>query len=104
MAQILQQPRGFCSKPICWWTSTCATILSALVKQHEGQLRNPDHPGHILESAATDKIRNYRDAYRRNRHVVFLPAFMSTSGRIHGEFLRLIFFVDSSKILAVRVR
>ena len=70
----------------------------------EGQLRNPDHPGHILESAAADKIRNYRDTYRRNRNVAFLPAFMSTSGRIHGELLRLIFFVDSSKILAVRLR
>ena len=79
-------------------------IGAGQIGQHQGQLRNPDHPDHILESAAADKIRNYRDAYRRNRHVVFLPAFMSTSGRIHGEFLRLIFFVDSSKILAVRVR
>jgi len=79
-------------------------IGAGQIGQHEGQLRNPDHPGHILESAATDKIRNYRDAYRRNRHVVFLPALISTSGRIHGELLRLIFFVDCSKILAVRVR
>ena len=79
-------------------------IGAGQIGQHEGQLRNPDHPGHILESAATDKIRNYRDAYRRNWHVVSLQAFMSTSGCIHGEFLRLIFFVDSSKILAVRVR
>jgi hypothetical protein len=70
-------------------------IGSGQIGQHQGQLRNPDHPDHILESAAADKIRNYRDAYRRNRHVAFLPAFMSTSGRIHGELLRLIFFVDS---------
>jgi hypothetical protein len=27
----------------------------------QGQLRNPDNPDHILESAAADKIRNYRD-------------------------------------------
>jgi hypothetical protein len=59
--------------------------------QTQGQLRNPDNLDHILESAAADKIRNYRDTYRRNRHVAFLPACMSTSGRIHGELLRLIF-------------
>ena len=72
-------------------------IGAGQIGQHEGQLRNPDHPGHILESAATDKIRNYRDAYRRNRHVVFLPAFISTSGRIHGELLRLIFFLSNKQ-------
>jgi hypothetical protein len=46
--------------------------------QTQGQLRNPDNPDHILESAVTDKIRNYRDTYRRNRHVAFLPVCMST--------------------------
>jgi len=46
----------------------------------QGQLRNPDKPDRILESATTDKIRNYRDAYAVNRQVAFLPACMSTSG------------------------
>jgi hypothetical protein len=59
----------------------------------QGQLRNPDNPDHILDSAA-DKIRNYRDTYRRNRHVAFLPACMSNSGRIHGKLLRLIRFLS----------
>jgi hypothetical protein len=45
----------------------------------QGQLRNPDNPDQILESAAADKIRNYLDPYQRNRQVAFLPAFMSTS-------------------------
>jgi hypothetical protein len=54
------------------------------IGQTQGHLRNPDNPDHILESAA-DKIRNSRDTFRRNRHVAFLPACMSTSGRIHGE-------------------
>ena len=62
--------------------------------QTQGQLRNPDNPDHILESAAADKIRNYRDTYRRTRHVAFLPACMSTSGCIHGELLRLISFIS----------
>ncbi len=60
----------------------------------QGQLRNPDNPDCILESAAADKIRNYRDAYAVNRQVAFLPACMSTSGRIHGEFLCLLFFLS----------
>ena len=42
--------------------------------QTQGQLRNPDNPDHILESATADNIRNYRDTYRRNWHVAFLPA------------------------------
>ena len=50
-----------------------------------------------LESAAADKIRNYRDIYRRNRHVAFLPACMSTSGRIHGELLHLIILLSNKQ-------
>ena len=65
--------------------------------QTQGQLRNPDNPDHIFESAAADKIRNYRDPYQRNRQVAFLPACMSTSGRIHGEFLRLICFLSNKQ-------
>jgi hypothetical protein len=67
------------------------------IGQNQGQLRNPDNPDHILESATADKIRNYRDTYRRNRHVAFLSACMSTSGRIHGELLRLIFFLSNKQ-------
>jgi hypothetical protein len=63
----------------------------------QGQLRNPDNPDHILESAAADKIRNYRDTYSRNRHVAFLLTCMSTSGHIHYELLRLIFFISNKQ-------
>jgi len=59
----------------------------------QGRLRNPDNPDCIIESAASDKIRTYRAPYQRNRQVAFLPAW-STSGRIHGEFLRLLFFLS----------
>jgi hypothetical protein len=57
----------------------------------------PDNPDQILESAAADKIRSYRDPDQRNRQVAFLPACMSTSGRIHGELLRLIFFLSNKQ-------
>ena len=67
------------------------------IGQTQGQLRNPDNPDHILKSAAADKIRNYRDTYHRNRQVAFLPACMATSGRTHGEFLRLLFFLSKKQ-------
>ena len=53
-----------------------------------GALRNPDRPDQILDQGAADKIRAYREPYHRNRSLAFLPACMSTSGRIHSEFLR----------------
>jgi len=37
-------------------------------------------------------------AYAVNRQVAFLPAYMSTSGRIHGEFLRLLFFLSNKHL------
>jgi hypothetical protein len=51
----------------------------------------------ILESASADKIRNYRDPYQRNRQVAFLPGMHVTSGRIHGELWRLIFFLSNKQ-------
>ena len=67
------------------------------LRASQGQLRNPDNPDHILESAAADKIRNYRDPYQRNQQVAFLPAYMSTTGRVHGELFRLIFFLSNKQ-------
>jgi len=64
--------------------------------QTQVQLSNPDNPDHILENAA-DKIRNYCETYLRNWHVAFLPACMSTTGRIHGELLSLIFILSNKQ-------
>jgi hypothetical protein len=33
---------------------------------NQGQLRNPDNPDKLLDSAAADKIRHYRAPYREN--------------------------------------
>jgi hypothetical protein len=65
--------------------------------RNQGQLRNPDNPDKLLDSAAADKIRRYRAPYRQNRHVAFLPACMTTSGRIHVEFLRLLYFMSNKQ-------
>jgi hypothetical protein len=45
----------------------------------------------------SEKIRQCRKPYQRNRHVAFLLVCMSTSGRIPGEFLRPLFFIDNKQ-------
>ena len=55
-----------------------------------GQLRYAD-PDMLLNNAADVKVRKYCEAYAApNRLLAFLPTIMSTSGRIHGDFLRLL--------------
>ena len=51
------------------------------------------HPGldAPLRLAAQRKIISYRQQYADNQNISFLPAIVSTSTRMHGEFLRLLF-------------
>ena len=44
-----------------------------------------------MRIAAKSKIDDYRDQYANNQNISFLPAITSTSTRMHGEFLRLLF-------------
>ena len=46
-----------------------------------------------INEAAADKIRKYRADYNNNppNAVSFMPAIASTSGRLHSEFIRLLF-------------
>jgi hypothetical protein len=69
------------------------SIGDARTVLRHGALRNPDRPDLILDRAAADKICAYREPYHRNRSLTFLPACMSTSGRIYSEFLRLLYFI-----------
>jgi hypothetical protein len=41
--------------------------------------------------AAQRKINTSRQQYADNQNISFLPAIMTTSSRMHGEFLRLLF-------------
>jgi len=52
------------------------------VRRH-GMLRNPDRPDQLLDQAAADKNRNYREPYARNWSLAFLPACLSTSDCCH---------------------
>ncbi len=54
------------------------------------------HPNNIDESlnkAAKDNIRKYRADYNNNppNAVAFIPAIAGTTGRLHSEFIRLLF-------------
>jgi hypothetical protein len=44
-----------------------------------------------MRVAAQRKTNAYRQTYADNQNISFLPAIMSTSNRMHGEFLRLLF-------------
>jgi len=59
-----------------------------------GALRAAD-PAKLREATARTKIGRYREGYatRTGDTYAFLHCVMSTSGRMHGEFLRLLFII-----------
>jgi hypothetical protein len=59
--------------------------------QQNGLLSHPQDLNAPLRLAAQRKINGYRQQYADNQNISFLPAIMSTSTRMHGEFLRLLF-------------
>ena len=65
---------------------------TADVAQHGG-LRYQD-PNRVLNDAAVKKIEGngYRQDYLQNNKA-FLPLIISTSGRLHGEFVRLLYLL-----------
>ncbi len=58
-----------------------------------GHLHHPNYIHKSPNEAAADKIRKYRADYNNNppSAVAFMPAIASTSGRLHSEFIRLLF-------------
>ena len=58
-----------------------------------GTLHYPTEVDRSLNEAAADKIRKYRADYnnRPPTSISFMPAVVSTSGRFHSEFVRLLF-------------
>ena len=58
--------------------------------RRNGQLRYAD-PDVLLNSVANAEVREYREENAApDRLLAFLQAIMSTSGRVQGEFLRLL--------------
>ena len=59
--------------------------------QQNGCLSHPQDLDAPLRIAAQRKIVAYQLQYAYNQNISFLPAIVSTSTRMHGEFLRLLF-------------
>jgi hypothetical protein len=56
-----------------------------------GRLTHPTDFDETLHIAAQRKINSYRQQYADDQNISFLLAITSTSTRMHGEFLRLLF-------------
>ncbi len=61
-----------------------------------GHLHYPNDIDNSLNEVAADKIRKYRADYNHNSPstVSFVPDIVSTSGKLHSEFIRLLFLQD----------
>ena len=77
-------------------------VLSPYRPDHHGSSSDPSRNGHLrypndidrsLNEAAPDKIRKYGADYNNNppNTVSFMSVMTSTSGRLHSEFVRLLF-------------
>jgi hypothetical protein len=60
--------------------------------QRNGEASNADVTG-ALDAAVNEKLDNYQHDYNA-RNYFFLPAVMTTSGRISGDFLRLLYMLS----------
>ena len=99
----MREVRGFKTVVSCRHqsTKTCRQLGATQIAtgavgrcQPHGTLRHAQ-PDKLLEAAARTMVRRYRDAYATRPGVTyaFLPCVMSTSGRIHGEFLRFLYIL-----------
>ena len=60
------------------------------------RLRTP-HPS-AWSAASSVKIAAYQQQYADNQNISFLPAIVSTSTRMHGELLRLLFYRPTGRL------
>jgi hypothetical protein len=68
-------------------------VGSSTVPTLNGQSRYPNNLDQSLNDTAADKVRKHRADYNMNppNTVSFMPAIVSTSGRLQSEFVRLLF-------------
>jgi hypothetical protein len=66
-------------------------FVSSSHHQQNGLHTHPQDLDAPWRLAAQRKINKYRQQYADNQNISFLPAIVSTSTRMHGEFLRLLF-------------
>jgi len=75
---------------VLWWQGKNSVEIMADVSRN-GALRDAQ-PSRILERTARTKVDRYRAGYAALKYA-FLPCVISTSGRLHGEFLRLLYII-----------
>ncbi len=65
-----------------------------------GHLNYPNDIDRSLNEPVTDKIRKYRSDYNNNppNTISFIPAIVSTSGRLHSDFVFLVFLQAHRKL------
>ena len=65
-----------------------------------GHLRYPNILDQSLNDVVATKLRKYHTDYNFNptRGVGFIPVIPSTSGRLHKEFIRILFLQDHRKL------
>ena len=66
-------------------------IGSSCHVQQNGSLSHKQDLDAPLRMVAQRKINTYSQHYADNQNISFLPSIMTTSSRMHGEFLRLLF-------------
>jgi hypothetical protein len=76
---------------VCDLSITHDRIGSSFHVQHNGSLSHKQDLDAPLRMGAQRKINSYRQQYADNQNISFLPAIMTTSSRMHGVFLRLLF-------------
>ncbi len=69
-----------------------------------GHLHYPNDIDRSFNESVSDKIRKYRSTYNNNppNGVSFMPPITSTSGRLHSEFVRLLFLHSNHMFSNVR--
>ena len=63
-----------------------------------GALRHAQNPDRALIDAAKRKVKDYRLDYLQDGKA-FLPLIASTSGRLHGEFVRFLYFLAHKRAM-----
>ncbi len=68
-------------------------VVSSADPALNGHLRYPNNLDQSLNDTAVVKLCKYRTDYNFNptRGVGFMPAIASTSGRLHSEYIRILF-------------
>jgi hypothetical protein len=75
-----------------FWTSDSTSFGSSSDPTLNGRLHYND-VDKSLHEAANDKVRLYHEDYNNNppNAVAFIPAIAGTNGRLHSDFIRLLF-------------